>query len=80
MREAMKWIALSTELPIMVGLFAYIGQRIGKKYGPEAEMLGILIGGLLGFILGIISIFLAVGVFSPRKETVPSDSHANSAC
>lgn len=68
MKEAMRWLSISTELPIMVCVLAYIGYLIGKKFGSPYDMLGILIGGILGFILGVIGIFIMIGIIKPEKR------------
>ena len=71
-KEAMRWISISTELPIMVSVLAYIGYLIGKRFGSPYDMLGIVIGGILGFILGVIGIFIMAGIIRPRKKSIIS--------
>jgi F0F1-type ATP synthase assembly protein I len=68
LREAMKWVSLSTELPIMVGLFAYLGYLVGKRYGAQYDILGLLAGGLIGFVLGLFGLFAATGIMGPRRQ------------
>ena len=68
LRDAMKWVSLSTELPIMVGLFAYLGYLIGKRFGPQYDILGVLAGGLIGFVLGLFGLFVAMGIMGPRRR------------
>jgi len=75
LREAMKWVSLSTELPIMVGLFAYLGYLIGKRLGSQYDILGLLAGGLIGFVLGLFGLFVAMGIIgTKRRREKPSVS------
>jgi len=65
--EAMKWMSIATEIPIMVAVCAYIGYMVGKKYGSNFELIGIVVGGLVGFILGTISVLMTAGFISRKK-------------
>ncbi|MEM2895968.1 MAG: hypothetical protein QXG01_00065 [Candidatus Bathyarchaeia archaeon] len=69
-KEAMRWLSISTELPIMVSVLAYIGYLIGKRFGSPYDMLGILIGGIFGFILGVLGIFVMIGIIKPGKKSI----------
>jgi len=66
--ESMKWLSVSTEIPIMVAVCAYIGYMVGKKYGSNFELIGIVVGGLVGFILGTISVLMTTGFISRKKR------------
>jgi undecaprenyl pyrophosphate phosphatase UppP len=66
--EAMKWVSIGTEIPIMVAVCAYVGYIVGKKFGPTVELIGIVVGGLVGFILGMVSVLMMTGFISRKKR------------
>jgi len=60
--KSMHYAYLATELPIMVGLCAYLGYIVGNKISSYYGLIGIVAGGLIGFIIGILGLFFATGV------------------
>jgi len=66
--EAMRLTYISTEIPIMMGLCAYIGYLMGKSGGLNFEVIGIVVGGLFGFILGTVGLHVMTGSISREKR------------
>lgn len=65
--DTMRLVTLAMDIPILVAIFAYIGYLIGKNYGSQGELWGILIGGLLGLSAGIISTLKVTEVLRQRE-------------
>ena len=65
--DAVRLVTLAMDIPILVAIFAYIGYLIGKNYGSQGELWGILIGGLLGLSAGIISTLKVTEVLRQRE-------------
>jgi len=60
-----KWIAVGSELPIMVLAGAYIGYYLGEQ-NPSIASVSIILGALLGFILGVYNIYKIIQVWERR--------------
>ena len=52
-----KWLAMGTEIPIMVFLGAFIGYVVGQRLGSPFEYVGLTLGAFLGFAVSVIPLF-----------------------
>lgn len=66
--DTMRIVTLAMDIPILVAIFAYIGYLVGKEYGSQGTLLGILIGGLLGLAAGIISTLKVTEALHKRER------------
>jgi hypothetical protein len=67
--RAFRWLAMGTEIPIMVFLGALIGYNLGKKLGPPYEFVGLTLGAFLGFAFSLIPLFKGAGASGRRGRT-----------
>jgi len=66
--RAFKWLAIGTEIPIMVFLGALIGYNFGKRFGSPYEFVGLTFGAFFGFIISLIPLFREASGRRRRKR------------
>lgn len=64
-----KWLAVGTEIPIMVFLGAFLGYVSGKRLGPPYEFVLLTLGAFLGFIVSVIPLFRETKRSGKRKSS-----------
>lgn len=79
--EVYRWVAIGTEVPVMVFLGAYIGYEVGKKMGFPYEYVGLTVGALLGFAASMIAMLKMAGVIgAKKKQRIRMKAISYSAC
>ncbi|MEM2926844.1 MAG: hypothetical protein QXO94_05220 [Candidatus Bathyarchaeia archaeon] len=66
--KAFKWLAIGTEIPIMVFLGAFLGYEFGRRLGFPYDYVGLTLGAILGFVTSILAMLRGLGAFKRRKE------------
>ncbi|MBS7609926.1 hypothetical protein KEJ36_02610 [Candidatus Bathyarchaeota archaeon] len=67
--KAFNWLAIGTELPIMVFLGAFLGYELGRRIGFPYDYVGLTLGAILGFVTSIFTMLRGLGAFKRRKGT-----------
>jgi hypothetical protein len=68
-----KWMAVGTELPIMVIAGVYIGYYLGQQFGPPVSTYAPIIGAFLGLLLGTYSMYVIIKTWERRNPIEKKD-------
>jgi len=62
-----KWLALGSEIPIMVLAGAFIGRYFGEQFGEPYSAFWIVVGTVLGLLVGTYNLVKIVRVWEARE-------------
>lgn len=71
-----KWLALGTEVPIMVLVGVYIGRYLGEQFGDPTSVFWIIVGAVLGLLVGAYNMVKIVRIWEAREAAAKAKAEA----
>ncbi|MEM3593991.1 MAG: AtpZ/AtpI family protein [Candidatus Jordarchaeaceae archaeon] len=62
-----KWLAIGSELPIMILAGVFIGYYVGEEFGPPFSTFSLILGAAFGFLVGTYNIIKIVKIWEKRE-------------